>query len=128
MQRYYPHPLSVNSCAEATDFNKTSNTSFSDVNMIPNYNSVNWVEISDYNFSQQSNFSSNCDDLSIDSQGHPNTALLSLILTCGTFLMAHYLKNFRNSQFLGRSVRLRNFYWCAFTVFLSILQLIWSFK
>lgn len=117
LQRYYPPPLPVNPCAEATDFNKTSDISFSDVTAIPNYN-----------FSQQSNFSSDCGDLSVDSQGQPNTALLSLILTFGTFLMAHYLKNFRNSQFLGRSVRLRNFYWCAFTVFLSILQLKWSFK
>ena len=36
--------------------------------------------------------------------GHPNTALLSLVLTGGTFLLAFSLKKFRNSQFLGRSV------------------------
>ena len=36
----------------------------------------------------------------------PNTALLSLILTLGTFLLAYALKGFRNSQFLGRSVSL----------------------
>lgn len=34
----------------------------------------------------------------------PNTALLSLILTFSTFLIAYFLKNFRNSKFLGRSV------------------------
>ncbi|XP_025113828.1 band 3 anion transport protein-like isoform X2 [Pomacea canaliculata] len=35
----------------------------------------------------------------------PNTALLSLILTLGTFLIAYFLRIFRNSKFLGRSVR-----------------------
>ena len=34
----------------------------------------------------------------------PNTALLSIILTFGTFFIAEYLKKFRNSHFLGRSV------------------------
>lgn len=34
----------------------------------------------------------------------PNTALLSLILTMGTFLIAYFLRIFRNSKFLGRSV------------------------
>ena len=36
--------------------------------------------------------------------GQPNTALLSLILTLGTFSIAYFLRQFRNSQFLGRSV------------------------
>ncbi|BFZ21740.1 hypothetical protein BsWGS_24779 [Bradybaena similaris] len=35
----------------------------------------------------------------------PNTALLSLILIIGTFLIAYFLRVFRNSKFLGRSVR-----------------------
>jgi hypothetical protein len=39
--------------------------------------------------------------------GHPNTALLSVILTGGTFLLAFSLKRFRNSKFLGRSVSMR---------------------
>ena len=34
----------------------------------------------------------------------PNTALLSTILTVGTFLIAYFLRVFRNSKFLGRSV------------------------
>jgi len=34
----------------------------------------------------------------------PNTALLSLILTLATFLLALALKEFRNSHFLGRNV------------------------
>ncbi|XP_021352339.1 band 3 anion transport protein-like isoform X2 [Mizuhopecten yessoensis] len=47
-----------------------------------------------------------------DDEGHhkytlpqPNTALMSSILTIGTFLVAHFLKIFRNSKFLGRSAR-----------------------
>lgn len=35
----------------------------------------------------------------------PNTALLSLILMIGTFIIAYKLKHFRNSKYLGRSVR-----------------------
>ncbi|KAG0710364.1 Anion exchange protein 2 [Chionoecetes opilio] len=35
----------------------------------------------------------------------PNTALLSLILMMGTFIIAFKLKHFRNSKYLGRSVR-----------------------
>ncbi|CAH0545905.1 unnamed protein product [Brassicogethes aeneus] len=34
-----------------------------------------------------------------------NTALFCTILTLGTFIIAYYLKMFRNSQFLGRSAR-----------------------
>jgi len=34
----------------------------------------------------------------------PNTALMSLILTLTTFLLALALKEFRNSHFLGRNV------------------------
>ena len=37
--------------------------------------------------------------------GEPNTALLSLILTFGTFFLAYFLKQFRNSKFLGRNAR-----------------------
>ncbi|WAR10579.1 B3A3-like protein [Mya arenaria] len=35
----------------------------------------------------------------------PNTALLSTILILGTFLIAYFLRIFRNSKFLGRSAR-----------------------
>jgi hypothetical protein len=37
-------------------------------------------------------------------EGQPNTALLCLILALGTFFIAYYLRHFRNSKFLGRSV------------------------
>ncbi|KAF4527100.1 hypothetical protein B566_EDAN013733 [Ephemera danica] len=35
----------------------------------------------------------------------PNTALLCIILALGTFFIAYYLRQFRNSKFLGRSAR-----------------------
>lgn len=35
----------------------------------------------------------------------PNTALLSFILMMGTFIIAYKLKHFRNSKYLGRTVR-----------------------
>ncbi|CAG5130391.1 unnamed protein product, partial [Candidula unifasciata] len=41
----------------------------------------------------------------VEFTNQPNTALLSLILIIGTFLIAYFLRVFRNSKFLGRSVR-----------------------
>uniref|UniRef100_A0A182P114 Anion exchange protein n=1 Tax=Anopheles epiroticus TaxID=199890 RepID=A0A182P114_9DIPT len=38
-------------------------------------------------------------------RNQPNTALFCTILTFGTFSLAYYLKHFRNSRFLGRTVR-----------------------
>ncbi|KAL5005957.1 hypothetical protein ScPMuIL_017115 [Solemya velum] len=38
-------------------------------------------------------------------RNQPNTALLSSILIFGTFLVAYFLRVFRNSKFLGRSAR-----------------------
>ena len=35
---------------------------------------------------------------------YPNTALFAIILTMGTFLIAFFLRYFRTSQFLGRTV------------------------
>jgi len=45
-----------------------------------------------------------CSAISPDTP-QPNTALLSFILMFGTFFIAYFLRNFRNSQFLGRTVR-----------------------
>jgi hypothetical protein len=45
----------------------------------------------------------------------PNTALLSTILIFGTFLIAYFLRIFRNSRFLGRSVSIpSNSFICAY--------------
>ncbi|XP_048237893.1 anion exchange protein 2-like isoform X2 [Haliotis rufescens] len=38
-------------------------------------------------------------------RNEPNTALLTTILVLGTFLIAYFLRIFRNSKFLGRSAR-----------------------
>lgn len=46
--------------------------------------------------------------LSFDKAGllnQPNTALFCTILTTGTFVLAYYLRIFRNSHFLGRTAR-----------------------
>ncbi|KAL4216954.1 Anion exchange protein 3 [Mactra antiquata] len=40
-----------------------------------------------------------------ENMNEPNTALLSTILIFGTFLIAYFLRIFRNSRFLGRSAR-----------------------
>lgn len=34
----------------------------------------------------------------------PNTTLMSIILTFGTFFIAFFIRQFRNSRFLGRTV------------------------
>ncbi|XP_039286283.1 anion exchange protein 2 isoform X2 [Nilaparvata lugens] len=38
-------------------------------------------------------------------KNQPNTALFCMIIALGTFFIAYYLRHFRNSKFLGRSVR-----------------------
>ncbi|XP_046401181.1 anion exchange protein 2 isoform X2 [Ischnura elegans] len=38
-------------------------------------------------------------------ENQPNTALLCTILALGTFFIAYYLRQFRNSKFLGRNAR-----------------------
>ena len=45
-----------------------------------------------------------CSSVDDDDIPRPNTALMSLILTLTTFLLALALKEFRNSHFLGRNV------------------------
>ncbi|XP_076031452.1 band 3 anion transport protein-like isoform X2 [Oratosquilla oratoria] len=49
----------------------------------------------------------NADGKEVDAMNpaQPNTSLLSFILMIGTFIIAYKLKHFRNSKFLGRSVR-----------------------
>lgn len=49
-------------------------------------------------------------------RNQPNTALLSLILMLGTFLIAFFLRKFRNSRFLGGKVL------CASWFLLSLLS------
>ena len=69
--------------------------------VIKNYSEVEYMETEPY-----------YDDAELYKKMHhyseefnePNTALLSTILIFGTFLIAYFLRIFRNSKFLGRSV------------------------
>lgn len=36
----------------------------------------------------------------------PNAALMSFVMMIGTFFIAYFLRGFRNSQFLGRTVKI----------------------
>ncbi|CAG0879882.1 unnamed protein product [Darwinula stevensoni] len=45
------------------------------------------------------------DPLEAFPRNQPNTALMSTILMLGTFLVAYFLRHFRNSKFLGRNAR-----------------------
>ena len=57
--------------------------------------------------------------------GQPNTALLSLILTLGTFAIASYLKTFKTSHYLGKTVSIKTN--SKFRVWLgNCLELYWS--
>lgn len=83
------------------------NQSCFDNDSIPVHNSsiLNFVTASALN-SSVANGTANvtCPTPDDDHGPRPNTALLSLILTLTTFLLALALKEFRNSHFLGRNV------------------------
>ncbi|CAG5134592.1 unnamed protein product, partial [Candidula unifasciata] len=95
MQIFSDHPLMEDYCLVSDD-NHTYNdsTSFSFTNWSVNYGVNN-------NSEWQTPVSKGEDEV----LNQPNTALLSLILVFGTFLIAYFLRVFRNSKFLGRSVR-----------------------
>lgn len=115
LKEYYPPPLDVRPCGNGTDVAWTYNGTEADLRSNSILDSLAEFSTSFpyHNFTSEPNFNSSCDEQDGYPYEHPNTAFLSMILTFGTFLIAHYLKNFRNSQFLGRSVRLKNFCWCA---------------
>lgn len=114
LQEYYPPPLDVRPCGNNTDNDTYAQTvaNFSSDSILDSLMEV-YTSLPYNNFTSEQNFNSSCDEEGSYPYGHPNTAFLSMILTFGTFLIAHYLKNFRNSHFFGRSVRLKNFFWCA---------------
>jgi len=81
----------------------------SDNDSIPVDNSFHFVTASVLNNSF-ANETANVTCSSFDEHtARPNTALLSLILTLTTFLLALALKEFRNSHFLGRNVSVQDF-------------------
>nr|CAD7407988.1 unnamed protein product [Timema cristinae] len=49
----------------------------------------------------------------VDSFVQPNTALFCFILSLGTFFIAYYLRQFRNSKFLGRNAVGTHAYLCS---------------
>lgn len=93
LQQYYLPPVS--NCTDANETMASVNDSFQSVTLLAN-------PTDDYDEFQRDNLT--CPTVPMKKYGYPNTALLSVILTSGTFLLAYSLKKFRNGQFLGRSV------------------------
>ena len=99
------HPLKEQycSCRDSVCPNSTftdsafNNSAFNDSSTYPDVTS--WFAA---NSTVLTTAPSNENDPELEAQ--PNTALLSIILTFGTFLIAYFLRIFRNSKFLGRSV------------------------
>lgn len=80
---YRAHPLGADYCANTTFLSNTTDTL-----------SLNATEEI-----------SNSTDISTPLPPQPNTALLCTMLTLATFIIAYYLRIFRNGKFLGRSAR-----------------------
>ena len=57
------------------------------------------------NDTNPSTYSNTTTPVSAELTAQPNTALLSLMLTLGTFTIAYFLKIFRNGKHLGRTAR-----------------------
>ncbi|KAK7576242.1 hypothetical protein V9T40_012528 [Parthenolecanium corni] len=81
-------------------------------NMISVFRKHPLLELSEYCAFENSTLSSNLTAANntmhkpdTDEKNQPNSALFCMILSLGTFFLAYYLRHFRNSKFLGRSVR-----------------------
>lgn len=105
MYFYRVHPLLPNYCEESIVL--ASNGSF--------FDSSNDTSLGNYSEAMRYNESDYSRPIMITMKvpmkndygmaiNRPNTALFCTILTLGTFSIAYYLRIFRNSQFLGRSV------------------------
>jgi hypothetical protein len=62
-----------------------------------------------FSFEEITTTSSSIIDETEEMTAQPNTALLSTILMFGTFFIGYFLKEFRNSVFLGEKVRENKF-------------------
>lgn len=120
-QTFYDHPLQV-SYSNCGGVGPANNVSFNDTMSLDNSTTYS-------TFSSPENlYHVDQDHAFHDEVPQPNTALLSLVLMLGTFFIAYFLRIFRNSKFLGRSVRLlktlhlRNFWYLH-----SKLLCIWSY-
>ncbi|XP_022102760.1 band 3 anion transport protein-like isoform X2 [Acanthaster planci] len=90
------HPLLENYCLDEDDFNSTE------------VYTTNYTELTTpvYPANVTDNMNSTVCTVSADvKKNMPNTALLSMILTLGTFFLAYFLRILRNSRFLGRGAR-----------------------
>ncbi|XP_059167054.1 anion exchange protein 3-like isoform X2 [Physella acuta] len=104
VQIFSENPLMVDYCQHKV--NKTTNETFgynSSLEQAEQGDNYSYVSIESTPSSTLALYTS---PLKPDHEkNQPNTALLSLILVFGTFLIAYFLRIFRNSKFLGRSVR-----------------------
>ncbi|XP_046565227.1 anion exchange protein 2-like [Haliotis rubra] len=97
------HPLNAVFCPNDTE-HAVDSSNYPDLYR----NITNFTDIT--NITSNNNTNNNTSP-AYDSDDHherrnePNTALLTTILVLGTFLIAYFLRIFRNSKFLGRSAR-----------------------
>lgn len=99
---YYRHPILSDYCGNTNDSvteNNVTDTMLMDAPADTNYTS---------NFTSLTLSAPFVSKLpthdAIGPINQPNTAFFCTLLTLGTFAIAYYLRLFRNSQFLGRSV------------------------
>ncbi|XP_046996664.1 band 3 anion transport protein [Schistocerca americana] len=110
---FQKHPLTADYCAEQDEFSLFAASWYE--NSSSSNNSTNTTTVSEPSYVENTtNLGSlaangNSSVLAFvgteDKVDQPNTALLCLILSLGTFFIAYYLRQFRNSKFLGRSAR-----------------------
>jgi hypothetical protein len=130
-QTFRDHPLVLDYCAIQARLNTSKNTTLSSGDNM----TISLLNISSkQGYSIVSNYS---DHDSIEAEDHdkyshhkdlnqPNTALMSTILTLGTFLIAHFLRIFRNSKFLGRRVSIEVVYKNFISFFFYICNILYN--
>lgn len=98
------HPLMKSYCPftvyDDGNYTKILGNTLNETHAVISQNNINSTDVMKFGTSVQNLITE-------DGRGpinQPNTALFCTILALGTFAIAHYLRRFRNSQFLGRSV------------------------
>ncbi|XP_063411589.1 band 3 anion transport protein-like [Mytilus trossulus] len=106
-ETFKDHPLLLDYCAK----NNLTYSSLSSNGSVTLYPVLNVTSSPGYTFANDSFQEETEDDTHNkylyykEFKNRPNTALMSTILTFGTFLIAYFLRIFRNSKFLGRRAR-----------------------
>ncbi|XP_076088046.1 band 3 anion transport protein-like isoform X4 [Mytilus galloprovincialis] len=105
-ETFKDHPLLLDYCAKDNLTNLSSNSN------VTLHSVLNVTSLPGYTFANDSFQEEAESDTHYTKYLHykevtnrPNTALMSTILTLGTFLIAYFLRIFRNSKFLGRRAR-----------------------